>query len=77
MSENGLKPPPPPAIATLAAANGLQAGWGFGLGEALGLGDAVCAVTTAAPRARKIALIAPTTVRRNEPAWRAVLVLEM
>jgi hypothetical protein len=39
VSEKGLKEPPPPAIVTLVAAAGMQAGCGFGLGEGLVPGD--------------------------------------
>jgi hypothetical protein len=43
VSENGLKPPPPPAIVTLAVLVKAQLGNGLGdglaLGEGLGLGE--------------------------------------
>jgi hypothetical protein len=60
VSENGLKEPPPPAIATLAVPVTLQVGIGLGdglalgegLGEGLGLG--VWARAWVAPMLRKI-----------------------
>jgi hypothetical protein len=39
VSENGLKPPPPPAIVTLAVLVKAQLGSGLGLGDGLALGD--------------------------------------
>ena len=75
--ENGLKEPPPPAMVTLAAASGLQAGvrlglgeglalgeeLALGLGEELGLGEGVCAWDIGALRAMEIAVMATTAQR--------------